>query len=257
MFPDHTDALHENSFSVFRRLRPHQLCRACRQFFVACRNRRHTGTARTRQDCKAALCPVQRGHVIRQTGVQHAVGIHDNPGQYLFSNHHACQRAGYGGEHGVGEIFECDHAVGVAERFQRSDLLTLLLNHSRHRCKADKGGHEEEDDREKFSDIRNTACVLAEAFSGSHLIPSPDVPGRFFQIREGCLAVRNLLLRIRNFRFGVGFCFFVFSPAVFQFFFLVGDFLLCIRKGNFAVSDFLFRIRNLRFTVSDRLFCFG
>ena len=117
MFPEYADAFQENPFAVFRCFRPHQLCRTCGEFFVACRDRRHAGAGCTRQNRKASLLPVQRGHVIRESGIQHAVGIHNNPGQDFFSNHHARESAGYGGEHRVCEIFKGDHAVGIAEGF--------------------------------------------------------------------------------------------------------------------------------------------
>ena len=81
------------------------------------RDRRHAGAGCTRQNRKASLLPIQRGHVIRESGIQHAVGIHNNPGQDFFSNHHARESAGYGGEHRVCEIFKGDHAVGITEGF--------------------------------------------------------------------------------------------------------------------------------------------
>ena len=63
MFPEYADAFQENPFAVFRCFRPHQLCRTCGEFFVACRDRRHAGAGCTRQNRKADFQKIKEAGV--------------------------------------------------------------------------------------------------------------------------------------------------------------------------------------------------
>ena len=229
MLPDNSDPLQKNPLPLLRCCRTHQLCRFCCQLFVAgCdRSDQCAGNCDSRSlECIAHMVRYQDR---RQMLIQDHISINNDKRQDLFPDQYPKDTSSQRCYQRISDVFSCDRSFSITESLHRSDLYTLFLYHSCHRCQTDQCCHQEKEYREHFSNRTHAVCIISVSLIFRQCILSRlHIPLRIFDffdlslcvcnlllcIRQLLLSICNLCLSVRDLFFRFFCCLLIFTPAI-------------------------------------------
>ena len=197
-----------------------------------------TCTEDCRPGCHRRITPVVRDHNIRHMHIDDLICIHNNIWEYFLSEQHTKNASPDCCDQCIIQIFSCDAEFSISERFERSDLRALFLDHTRHRRQTDQRRYDKEQNRKYFSDCPHTVCVIAISGILCKCTSVIDIPGGIFYLCNLLFSIFDLIFPV----FDLGFGFFF---AIFISFF-------CLGKLLFIGCDCIFTRRKFCLPGVDR-----
>lgn len=176
--PQERDALHEHAFARLRRLGAHDLRGTLARNAETGKESRKPRAQHACGDRDPALQKIVRQNERMQAGIQQGVCVHDDEREELFADQNAEHRTRERGQERVTQIAQENESVAAAERLERSDLLALLLHHSRHCRQADERRDKKEDDGKKLPEARDALGVVFKIDVRLYGVSPQNVPLR-------------------------------------------------------------------------------